>query len=108
MNDISNYRHKRLLSAEGEQEFGHIFTDGYVPVVRWTPIEASLRGISSLVFLVDWEALSASQQDQVIDYMVSKFDDSIPDQIRRAISGAGHFPIQWKYVIESYDMRFLM
>lgn len=99
-------RHERTLTEAGKKEVGHIFGSGYVPLVYWTPMYAKLRGELSRVFLVDWEALSEVQQDLVIAYMVDKFDDGISDQIRCAISQRGHFPIQSKYLIESYDMRY--
>lgn len=99
---------QRLLTDAGKKEVGHIFTDGYVPLTQSTPVDAILRGSTKLVFLVDWNALTAEQQDAVIYYMMDKFGEGIPDQIRMAISDKGCFPISWKYVIESYDMHHFM
>ena len=99
---------QRTLTDKGKKELGHIFTDGYVPVIQPTPVCANLRGSSELVFFVDWNALTAEQQDAAIHYMMDKFGEGIPDQIRMAISDKGHFPIRSKYIIESYDMRYLM
>lgn len=100
-------KYQRTLSVEGEQELGHIFTGGYLPLIQWTPIYANLRGEPSRVFLVDWNALSEQQQDLVIEFMTSAFADGVPDIIRSDISKNGHFPIRCKYVIESYDLRLL-
>jgi len=99
---------QRLLTYDGKKKLGYIFTDGCVPLIQQTPVNASLRGSLESVFLVDWNALTEEQQDAVIHYMMDKFDEGIPDQIRMEISDKGHFPIRDKYIIESYDMRYLM
>ena len=99
----------RSLSQEGQTEFGHIFKDGYIPVKKWTPIWANLQGHpdgeEQLVFLADWERLSAEQQTLVLTYLSGKFPDVQSSEIRNQFEADGYVPIQHKYVIESYDMR---
>ena len=98
----------RSLSQEGQAEFGHIFTDGYVPVKQITPLCADLEGHpekSALVFLVDWTRLSAEQQTLVLDSLSKRFPKAQPSEIRNRFEADGYVPIQHKYVIESYDLR---
>ena len=95
----------RTLTIEGEKEFGDLFRSG-VPVVYWTPCYANLQGRegNQLVFLVDWTRLTDKQKTKCVEYMSKKFDvDGL--RIRKRIDSDGFFPIQHKYVIESYDMR---
>lgn len=105
--------HKRALSTEGKAEVGHIFTDGYVPVQEYTPRGAILPGVSEddtdyqRVFLVDWASLTEAKQFLVLEYMGQKFGES-EHVIRADLEERTFFPIQVKWVIESYDMRFLM
>ena len=105
--------HKRVLSTAGKAEVGHIFTDGYVPVQEYTPRGAILPGISKdatdyqRVFLVDWASLTEAQQFLVLEYMGQKFGES-EHVIRNDLENRMFFPIRTKWVIESYDMRFLM
>ena len=116
--------HKRTLSTEGKAEVGHIFTDGYVPVQEYTPRNAILPGLSKddteenihgeainnslqRVFLVDWASLTEAQQFLVLEYMAEKFGAS-EQVIREDLEIWTFFPIRTKWVIESYDMRFLM
>ena len=105
--------HKRALSTEGKTEVGHIFTDGYVPVQEYTPRGAILLGVSEddtdyqRVFLVDWASLTEAQQFLVLEYMGQKFGES-EHVIRADLEERTFFPIQVKWVIESYDMRFMM
>ena len=105
--------HKRPLSTEGKAEVGHIFTDGYVPVQEYTPRGALLPGVSKddtdyqRVFLVDWASLTEAQQFLVLEYMAEKFGAS-EQVIRNNLETYTFFPIQAKWVIESYDMRLLM
>ena len=105
--------HKRTLSTEGEAEVGHIFTDGYVPVQEYTPRNAILPGLSKddtdyqRVFLVDWASLTEAQQFLVLEYMAEKFGAS-EQVIREDLEIWTFFPIRTKWVIESYDMRFMM
>ena len=116
--------HKRTLSTEGKAEVGHIFTDGYVPVQEYTPRGAILPGVSEddteenylwlrhvyslqRVFLVDWASLTEAQQFLVLEYMGQKFGES-EHVIRADLEERTFFPIQVKWVIESYDMRFMM
>lgn len=101
----SKWLYTKTLSAEGEKELGYIFTAGSVPLTQNTPIYASLRGEINRVFLVDWTKLTEEQQDKVIEYMMDKFGEGIPDQIRKAIAANGHFPLRDKYVIEAYSIR---
>ena len=102
----------RLLSPEGQEEMGHIFKDGYVPVKHITPIFADLEGHpekNDLVFLVDWTRLSAEQQNLTITYLSKKFPDADSEtEIRSRIEADGYLPIQQKWVIESYDMRMFV
>ena len=105
--------HKRTLSPAGEAEIGHIFTDGYVPVQEYTPRNAILPGLSKdntdyqRVFLVDWASLTEAQQFLVLEYMSQKFGE--PQHVIRAdLETWTFFPIRTKWVIESYDMRFMM
>ena len=105
--------HKRTLTTEGKAEVGHIFTDGYVPVQEYTPRNAILPGLSKdatdyqRVFLVDWASLTEAQQFLVLKYMRQKFRES-EHVIRNDLENWTFFPIRTKWVIESYDMRFLM
>ena len=105
--------HKRTLSTEGKAEVGHIFTDGYVPVQEYTPRYAILPGLSKddtnyqRVFLVDWASLTETQQFLVLEYMAQKFGAS-EQVIRNDLEDWTFFPIRTKWVIESYDMRFMM
>ncbi|RKU10863.1 hypothetical protein C6503_19455 [Candidatus Poribacteria bacterium] len=99
----------RSLSPEGRVRFGHIFKAGYIPVKQITPIWANLQGhpdgAEQLVFLVDWTRLSTEQQTLVLDYLSEKFIDARPSEIHRQFEADGYFPIQHKWVIESYDLR---
>lgn len=103
---------KRSLSEEGKTELGHIFRDGYIPVTEFTPRYAELENHPDkhvLVFLVDWEQLSAEQQTLVLDYLSKKFPKAgSPSDIESRLEADGYLPIQHKYVIESYDMRHFM
>ena len=101
--------HKRILSAEGKAEVGHIFTDGYVPVQYYTPSNVWLEGLDApqRVFLVDWASLSEAQQFLVLDYMSEKRGGN-RKRIRDELQQHTNFPIRVKWVIESYDMRFMM
>lgn len=99
---------ERSLSPEGHAEFGHIFKEGYVPVKEFTPSYVTLEGHpekSTLVFLVDWTRLSAEQQTLVLTYLSEKFPNAQPSEIRDRLETDGYFPIQHKWVIESYDLR---
>lgn len=90
---------------------GYIFKDGYIPVKQITPIFAELEGHpekSVLVFLVDWARLSAEQQDLALTYLSKKFVDAQLSEIRCQLEADGYFPIQQKWVIESYDMRMFV
>ncbi len=98
----------RCLSQEGQAEFGHIFEDGYVPVKEFTPSYANLEGHpeeSTRVFLVDWTRLRTEQQTRVLTYLSKKFPNAQPSEIRDRLEADGYFPIQHKWVIESYDLR---
>jgi len=84
-----------------------------VPVQEYTPRGAILLGLSEdatdehRVFLVDWASLTEAQQFLVLEYMSQKFGAS--EQVIRAdLQKRTFFPIRTKWVIESYDMRFLM
>lgn len=99
---------KRLLSAEGKQEIGYIFRDGYVPVCETTPFDASLRGEVQLAFKVDWHRLTDRQQQLCLDYMSAKFNEPNQQRIRSDIEKDGFFPIRHQFVIESYDMRMFV
>ena len=100
---------ERLLTLEGEELLGYIFTDGRVPLTQQTPISANLvgLGVDELVFLVDWGRLSELQQQLALTFMTERFGAPI-DIIKADIEGRGFFPIQKKYIVESYDMRYLM
>lgn len=99
----------RLLSQEGQAEFGHIFKDGYVPVTQITPVYANLQGHpekSLLVFLVDWTRKpTVEQANLVLEYLSKKFPNAQASEIRNQLETDGQFPIQHKWVIESYDLR---
>ena len=101
--------YKRTLSAAGKAEVGHIFTDGYVPVQEFTPTYLNLEGLDEKqrVFLVDWASLTEAQQFLVLEYMAQKFRES-EHVIRDNLEKHTNFPIRTKWVIESYDMRFMM
>ena len=102
---------ERSLSQEGQAEFGHIFKDGQIPVKAFTPTYAELEGHSEkspLVFLVDYTRLSAEQKTLLLTYLSEKFPKAQPLEIRDQLETDGHIPIQHKYVIESYDMRYFI
>jgi len=103
----SIWKHQRRLTAAGEKEVGHIFTTGYVPLTQYTPVYANLRGLGkSLVFLVDWNGLTEEEQEQCLFYISEKNMGVSPDVIRSDIEADGYFPIQHKYILESYSMRY--
>ena len=97
----------RILSEEGKKEIGHIFGSGIVPLTRYTPLWANLRGESCLVFLCNWDALGDNQKSAVIEYLANKFDAD-PNDIRTDIDASGHFPIRHQWIIESYNMRHFL
>lgn len=98
----------RTLSEEGQKELGHIF-DGGVPTRQGgVPIEVEIEGNLKRFFLVDWESLEAYQKDLCVHYIMNKFDESDVSQVWREIESNGYFPLQSKYLIESYDLRMLI
>ena len=98
----------RTLTSEGQQEFGHIFPEGEIPVQERTPYFAYLEGEGEqLIFLIPLDALTPEQREGIFTYIVKKFGCTKADA-RREVENNGHFPIRKNLVIESYDMRLLM
>ena len=104
-----NQKCERRLTLEGEELLGYIFTDGIVPLIQQTPISANLIGLGDkeLVFLVDWKRLKELHKLLILEFMTKKFGVS-QDEIQVDIESRGFFPLQKKYIIESYDMRYFM
>lgn len=100
---------QRQLTKIGLAEIGHIFTDGYVPLVNDVPITTTLGLIGQQrVFLVDWKSLTPEQQAQVIEKMASRFGEAERENIRAEIEANGHYPITADHIIEAYDMRLII
>ena len=96
------------LSAEGEKELGHIFGEG-VPV-KSLIIEAELEGsenTTDFVVLVDWAKLSKEQQTACLAMMSGKFGVD-EETIRLRIESDGYFPLRSQFIIEAYDLRFMI
>ena len=60
--------------------------------------------VDNLVFLVDWNMLTAAQQEKCLAY-ISENTKASTAAIRREVEKNGHFPIREKFVIESYSLR---
>ena len=100
--------HTVRLSAEGKEEFGHVFPDRQIPVQEFTPCIAYLEGEGEqAIFLIPINALTSEQREAIFTYVVKKFGCT-KEEARLEIEDNGHFPIRKNLVIESYDMRFLM
>ena len=98
----------RLLSEAGKKEFGYIFPDGYVPVIDITPIDVNVAKEGTvLVFLIDYERLTAHQQENCIAYLAEQFNVS-EAAVQEEIESNGHFPMRKCYIIESYDLRYFI
>ena len=99
----------RSLTDAGRKELGYIFKSGNVPtLLGGVPIEVEIEGKLNRFFLVDWESLDTKQQDLCVHYIMNKFDETDPSVVLQEIESNGHFPLQSKYLIESYDLRMLI
>lgn len=99
------------LSDKGKAEFGHIFRSGYVPIKHGHLIkEGCLEGSENdtdRVCCVDWGALDATQQTQILVYLSEKFSAD-PETIRTDIESRGYLPMRSIFFIEAYDWRFFV
>ena len=99
----------RNLTSEGREELGHIFPHGYVPLKQYTPLYANVVGLrgKQQVWLIDWEFITELQRIQVAEYIAAKFEGDA-QMVHRDLEEKGFVPVQYKYIIESYDLRFLV
>ena len=98
------------LSKEGEKEFGHIFPGG-VPIkrghlIKTVKLERSGKAIDRIC-CVDWDALDEDQRSKCLVYMSERFGVD-PKTIRADIESRGWLPLQTRYIIEAYDLRFFV
>lgn len=101
--------HFRPLSQKGKDKIGHIFDmPEMVPLRQHTPVSAKVNGEDVFMWLVDWKALSDGEQERVLEYMVNKFNVDDQEPIREQFEKDGYFALQWEYINEAYDHRFLI
>lgn len=94
----------RTLTQEGEKELGHIFTNRMIPVTQLTPITDEN---GKQFFCLNHKILSVEIREKMIEYMTDKTgEDEL--KIRNFFIHTNFIPIQKKYVIESYDARFVI
>ncbi len=70
---MRKYRTWAYLNAEGKQAWGDVFSEE-VPIQDINSQPAVLEGIqrTERVFLVDWKALTAKQQDGILEKLSQK------------------------------------
>jgi len=101
--------HFRPLTEDGKKKIGHIFDNPeLIPLRQYTPVSANIAGEQKLMWLVDWESLSETEQQKVLWYMSEKHGEPNLDVIREEIEKLAYFPIQYEWMLESYDMRHFM
>ena len=67
--------HTVRLSAEGKEEFGHVFPDRQIPVQEFTPCIAYLEGEGEqAIFLIPINALTSEQREAIFTYVVKNSD----------------------------------
>ena len=71
---MRKYRTWAYLNAEGKAVWGDVFPNGEVPVQSIIAQPATLEGIDKIerVFLVDWKALTAQQQEAIPDKLCKR------------------------------------
>ncbi|MDI9576935.1 MAG: hypothetical protein QM398_02225 [Thermoproteota archaeon] len=71
---MRKYRTWAYLNAEGKQAWGDVFSEGEVPIQDINSHPAVLESIqrTERVFLVDWKALTAKQQDGILEKLSQK------------------------------------
>jgi hypothetical protein len=74
---LRKYKTWAYLNAEGKQAWGDVFSDGEVPIQDINAQTATLEGIvrTERVFLVDWKALTAKQQDGILEKLSNRTGD---------------------------------
>jgi hypothetical protein len=92
------YRTWAFLNAEGKAAWGKVFPDGEVPIQSIIAQTATLEGISTVerVFLVDWNELTAEQQNDVLE-KISKASGVGKDVILKDVLKIG-LPLRAKYI----------
>lgn len=94
---MRKYQTWAYLNAEGKAVWGDVFPDGEVPVQSIIAQPATLEGIDKTerVFLVDWEELTAQQQNAVLEKL-SKRSGARKDVILKDVLKIG-LPLREKY-----------
>lgn len=101
------------LNEEGREKLGDIFGDAVqvqagTPkgVILWNP-KTEQFDLHARVWLVDWASLTNTQQEKAITYMRDNLHAN-PSEIRKQLETDGHFPLDVKWTIETYDMRYFV
>lgn len=101
------------LNEEGREKLGHIFGETVQvqagtpnDVILWNP-ETEEFDFHARVWLVDWASLTDAQQEKAITYMRDNLHAN-PSEIRKQLETDGHFPLDVKWTIEAYDMRYFV
>ena len=93
-----------FLNEEGKKLWGDVFPDGSVPVRSMLTEQAKLEGAGTeRVFLIDWAALTAEQQNAILEKLSKKFNapkEAILDQVRKV-----GLPLREKYTSGSGTRR---
>lgn len=96
---MAKFHHWVHLSEEGKKLYGEVFPDGIVPVKVMLPQGATLEGQSKVqtVYKVDWEQLSDTQKDSLLELLSEKFG-APKKAIKAQFDKDGFIPLRDKYV----------
>ena len=86
------------LNFAGKQEWGEVFPEGKVPIVRFAVQQAKLEGIKDIesVFTVNWKELTQKQQQAILERLSMQTGVS-KEKILKEVARLG-LPLRRKWV----------
>lgn len=95
---MADYQTWARLNVMGRQEWGVVFPEGKVPILRFATQQAKLEGVKDTesVFTVNWKELTQRQQQAILEKL-SKQTGASKESILKEVLSVG-LPLRRKWV----------